>query len=157
MTPVPEDAIAVVGISGRFPGARDTEQFWRNNVEGRCGVTRQTHADGTLLRARGELEDIASFDPAFFGMSSREALVLDPQHRLLLECAWEALADTGPDGLQDARDRRTAVFAGATTAGTGNCCTRPDPKSPPWSSRSALTRTSSPRGSRTAWAFRARP
>lgn len=118
MTRVPDDAIAVVGIAGRFPGARDPEQFWRNTLQGRCDVTRRTDAAGEVLWARGELDDdIASFDPAFFGMSSREALVLDPQHRLLLECAWEALADTALDSHEDARIRRTAVFAGANHSG----------------------------------------
>jgi 3-oxoacyl-(acyl-carrier-protein) synthase/thioesterase domain-containing protein/acyl carrier protein len=109
---VPEDAIAVVGMAGRFPGAADVERFWQNSLRGTSFVTRHIHASGALLWARGELEDVASFDPAFFGMSPRDALVLDPQHRILLECAWEALADAAGEPIS-----RTAVFAGANYSG----------------------------------------
>ncbi|MDT5029029.1 MAG: hypothetical protein QOE61_5455, partial [Micromonosporaceae bacterium] len=111
----PEDAIAVVGMAGRFPGAADVERLWENTLLGRSAVTRRTDPSAALLWARGELDDVASFDPAFFGMSPRDALVIGPQHRILLECAWEALADAAADGQEPIR--RTAVFAGANYSG----------------------------------------
>lgn len=110
-----EDAIAVVGIAGRFPGAADVDAFWANTLRGATLVTRHTETAGAVAWARAELDDIASFDPAFFGMSPRDALLLDPQHRLLLECAWEAMADATPAGRKPIG--RTAVFAGANYSG----------------------------------------
>jgi len=131
MTGVPEDAVAVVGMALRVPGARGPEQFWRDTLAGRCFVRRQTDARGDLLWARGRLDDdIALFDPRFFGMSPREALTVDPQHRLLLECAWEAIADAAPAAPgEDAWARRTAVFAGANYSGYRDLLLRAGPAS----------------------------
>jgi 3-oxoacyl-(acyl-carrier-protein) synthase/thioesterase domain-containing protein/acyl carrier protein len=111
----PEDSIALVGMAGRFPGATDPERLWENVLRRSSSVTRRTDPSGAVLWARGELDDVAWFDPAFFGMSPRDALVLDPQHRILLECAWEALEDAAVDGRKPIR--RTAVFAGANYSG----------------------------------------
>lgn len=119
------DAIAVTGLAGRFPGACTMSQFWRNTIAGRDCVTRRTDASGTLLWSRAELAcDAAKFDPAFFGMSAREALVLDPQHRVLLECAWEALADASVAGHDPIT--RTAIFAGANYSGYRELLARSD-------------------------------
>ncbi len=115
MTALPEEAIAIVGMAGRFPGAVVVPEFWANTLSGKAFVNRRTDASGAVLWARAELADIAAFDPAFFGMSPRDALLLDPQHRILLECAWEALADAAVDGREPVR--RTAVFAGANYSG----------------------------------------
>ncbi len=115
MTGVPDDALAITGMAGRFPGASGVEEFWANNLKGVSAVTRRTNATGGVLWARGELDNVAAFDPDFFGMSPRDALLLDPQHRLLLECAWEALADAGPSAREHAH--RTAIFAGANYSG----------------------------------------
>ncbi|HEX2187809.1 MAG TPA: type I polyketide synthase, partial [Longimicrobiaceae bacterium] len=105
--PNPQD-VAIVGMAGRFPGARDLEEFWRNLREGvRCisrfgedemaaaGVrSREFRAPG-YVPASGVLADAEMFDAAFFGFTPREALVLNPQHRVFLECAWEALERAG--------------------------------------------------------------
>lgn len=110
-----DEAIALVGMAGRFPGAAGPEELWQNTLRGRGSVLRRSDARGAVSWARGELNDVASFDPAFFGMSSRDAIILDPQHRILLECAWEALADAS---ISDHKPiRRTAVFAAANYSG----------------------------------------
>ena len=105
------DGIAVIGMSGRFPGAKNVEQFWQNLVNGVETVSRfsqeelefsvatpESVAQGdTFIRARAILEDVDQFDAAFFGIYPREAELMDPQHRLFLECAWEALESGGYD------------------------------------------------------------
>jgi acyl transferase domain-containing protein len=102
------EAIAVIGMAGRFPGARDIEEYWRNLREGvesisffdekdLVGVEASIARNPNYVRAAGILDDIASFDASFFGFSPREAEVMDPQHRLFLECAWEALENAGYD------------------------------------------------------------
>ena len=107
-TAVPE-SIAIIGMSGRFPGARDVNQFWENLVRGVESISRfdeaeleytlapaGSQADGPkMIRARGILEDVDLFDAEFFGMYPKEAEQIDPQHRLFLECAWEALESAG--------------------------------------------------------------
>ncbi|MGW3564804.1 beta-ketoacyl synthase N-terminal-like domain-containing protein [Streptomyces sp. NPDC000941] len=116
--------IAIVGMSGRFPKAGDIDAFWRNLKAGECAVTRfdkedlaargvdpRTLDDPRFVRAGYPLEGSETFDAAFFGYSPREAELMDPQHRVLLECAWEALESAGHapgryDGL-------VGVYAGA--------------------------------------------
>jgi len=106
---IPEDAIAIIGLAGRFPGASDVEQFWRNIRNGVSSVSRFSDAeledafprevrnDANFVRARPILENVDLFDADFFGMLPREAALTDPQHRVLLECAWAALEDGGYD------------------------------------------------------------
>ncbi|MDQ0786684.1 type I polyketide synthase [Streptomyces sp. B3I8] len=89
--------LAVVGMSGRFPGAAGIEEFWTNLVKGTDSLTRFTAPGAAHVSAIGLLEDADAFDAEFFGFSPREALLLDPQHRVFLECAWEALEDAGYD------------------------------------------------------------
>jgi 3-oxoacyl-(acyl-carrier-protein) synthase/thioesterase domain-containing protein len=113
----PPDAIAVVGIAGRFPGARNPEELWQLTRANSCVVTRRIDSNGRLMLARGLLESFEDFAPDFFGISQREAITLDPQHRLLLECAWEALTDTDPGWRADGRSRKTAVFLGVNHSG----------------------------------------
>ena len=112
-TPVPE-GIAIIGMSGRFPGAMNVSQFWQNLVQEVDSVSRfsddeleytvatdEAIAQGQkFIRARGVIEGADLFDADFFGMYPREAQLIDPQHRLFLECAWEALESAGhaPDG-----------------------------------------------------------
>ena len=113
------DGIAIVGIGCRLPGGVDSpEAFWQLLVEGRDAVAQPSAtraAQGTALpgpgREGGYLDDLAGFDAAFFGVSGREAEVLDPQHRLLLEVSWEALEHAGlrPDALVGSQ---TALYAG---------------------------------------------
>ncbi len=117
------EPIAIVAVAGRFPGARDVEQLWRNlcagvesiaffddaEVEG--GVSAETLQDPDFVKAGGILEDVELFDAAFFDFNPREAELLDPQHRLFLECAWQALERAGHDARRF--PGRIGVFAGA--------------------------------------------
>ncbi|MBS0518422.1 MAG: type I polyketide synthase, partial [Proteobacteria bacterium] len=121
---LPENAIAIIGMAGRFPGADDVGQFWRNL---RAGTTSTRHFsdaeledsfpsdirnDPRFVRARPILDNVDRFDAEFFGMLPREAALIDPQHRLLLECAWQALENGGYD---PSRYRgAVGVFAGCS-------------------------------------------
>jgi acyl transferase domain-containing protein/acyl carrier protein len=108
-----DSGIAIIGMSGRFPGAASVEAFWtnlRNGVESvtffsdeelaRRGVDEKMLVRPNYVKAGVELEDIDRFDASFFGYSPREAELMDPQHRLFLECAWQALESAGysPEG-----------------------------------------------------------
>ncbi|HZB45259.1 MAG TPA: beta-ketoacyl synthase N-terminal-like domain-containing protein, partial [Pyrinomonadaceae bacterium] len=116
--------IAVVGMSGRFPGAKNVAEFWRNLRDGvesisfftdeelrAAGLDEATLGDPNYVRAAGALEGIELFAAPFFGVNPREAEVLDPQHRLFLECAWEALEDAGYN--TETYAGRVGVYAGA--------------------------------------------
>ncbi|MFJ4183917.1 type I polyketide synthase [Kitasatospora sp. NPDC089509] len=117
--PVDPDSpfLAVVGMAGRYPGARDLGEFWDNLVKGAESVTRFPGDPATpeYVPALGVLEDADGFDAAFFGYSPREALILDPQHRLFLTCAWEALEDAGYDARSGAG--AVGVYAGSSQTG----------------------------------------
>lgn len=103
------EGVAIVAMSGRFPGARSVEEFWSNLVAGRETISRFTEAElefsaatpdaqaqgQKYVGARGVLEDVDLFDAAFFGIYPKEAELMDPQHRLFLECAWETLESAG--------------------------------------------------------------
>ncbi len=119
------EGIAVIGMAGRFPRARDLAEFWENLRAGipalstfsdeelrAAGVPPELLANPRYVKARGRLEDTDLFDAAFFDYSPREAEQTDPQHRLLLECAWEALEDAGYDSQR--YGGRIGVFAGAS-------------------------------------------
>jgi acyl transferase domain-containing protein/acyl carrier protein/2-polyprenyl-3-methyl-5-hydroxy-6-metoxy-1,4-benzoquinol methylase len=101
-------SIAVIGMAGRFPGAKSIEEFWQNLCDGKesisfftneelvaAGVDPALLNDPQYVKASAVLEDIEMFDAAFFGYTPREAEIIDPQHRLFLECAWEALENAG--------------------------------------------------------------
>jgi phthiocerol/phenolphthiocerol synthesis type-I polyketide synthase E len=116
--------IAVVGLAARFPGAADAASFWRNVREGVESISRFTAAelaaagvdaaeisDPRYVPAKGVLAGADLFDAAFFGFTPREAEVMDPQHRVFLECAWEALEDAGCDPRR--RPGRIGVWAGS--------------------------------------------
>ncbi|WBB69507.1 AMP-binding protein [Micromonospora sp. WMMD812] len=104
------DEIAVVGLAGRFPGAPDLATFWWNLCAGvdavhdhtdaelaALGIGPGLRADPRHVRAAGRLDGIADFDAEFFAFGAAEAARTDPQHRLFLETAWEALEDAGHD------------------------------------------------------------
>ncbi|MFI7412534.1 SDR family oxidoreductase [Streptomyces sp. NPDC049627] len=120
---IPDHRIAVVGIGCRFPGADGPGAFWRNLRDGTesvtffddgqlaaAGVPEALRADPDFVPAQAVLDDEFGFDAGFFGINPREADIMDPQHRLLLACAWEAVEDSGrrPDRLGG----KVGVFAG---------------------------------------------
>jgi len=105
------DGIAIIGMSGRFPGAATVEQLWQNLTAGvesisffsreeleQAGVDPTLLQDPSYVRARGVLADVERFDAEFFGFSAREAALTDPQQRLFLECSFEALERAGYGG-----------------------------------------------------------
>ncbi len=121
------EPVAIIGMACRLPGAPDLPGFWRLLEDGRSAIGDVPAARGweESLRARGVaaedravvrrggfLERVDGFDPAFFGLSPREAIAMDPQQRLMLELAWEALEDAcvAPGALSGSR---TGVFAGS--------------------------------------------
>ncbi|MBX3611477.1 MAG: SDR family NAD(P)-dependent oxidoreductase [Hydrogenophaga sp.] len=121
----PPHAIAIVGMAGRFPDAQDLDGFWRNIREGvesletfsdedlrEAGVDPALSAQPHYVRRGTVLQDAEHFDAAFFGMSPREAQVIDPQQRIFLECAWEALEHAGY--APGAIDAPVGVYAGAS-------------------------------------------
>jgi acyl transferase domain-containing protein/acyl carrier protein len=121
---IPSNAIAVVGMAGRFPGAADLDRFWTNLRDGvesitffsedelrAAGVSDQTLSNPSYVRAKPYMEGIELFDAAFFGFTPREASLLDPQHRIFLECAWEALENAGYDA--ERFPGRIGVYGGA--------------------------------------------
>lgn len=121
------DAVAVIGLAGRFPGARNVDEYWRNLTEGTesisffseeellaSGVSPELIANPNYVRAKGILNNVADFDAAFFGFNPREAEILDPQHRLFLEAAWHAMEDGGYDPAR-CQDYRIGIFAGCGT------------------------------------------
>src|SRR5262245_42507756 len=108
----------------RLPGANTPDQFWQNLRDGVESITfftdeelRATGLDEEVLRdpayvkAAGVLDDIKSFDASFFGLNPRETQVMDPQHRLFLECAWEALESAGYNS--ETYSGRIGVYGGA--------------------------------------------
>jgi acyl transferase domain-containing protein len=122
------DAVAVVGMAGRFPGAPDLDRFWLNLRQGvesvtffsaaelaAAGVDPARLADPSYVPARPVLAGVELFDAGFFGFTPREAELTDPQHRLFLECAWEALESAGHD--PERFPGAIGVYAGASMNG----------------------------------------
>lgn len=118
------DAIAIIGMACRFPGAADVARFWRNLRDGvesvqvfrrdelaARGVPAALLDDPQHVPAGAVLDGIELFDADFFGFTPREAELTDPQHRVFLECAWESLEDSGHD--PERFDGRIGVYAGA--------------------------------------------
>nr|QLG04867.1 PulF [Streptomyces sp.] len=136
-TPDADDAIAIVGVSGRFPQARDLDQYWENLAAGRDCVSEVPpgrwdltgffHPDREEAVARGLsyskwggfLEGFADFDPLFFAISPHEAMSMDPQERLFLQESWNAIEDAGytRQRLAELHGGRVGVFAGVSKTG----------------------------------------
>src|SRR5258708_14587369 len=117
-------AIAVIGMAGRFPGAKNIEEFWMNLRDGvesisffseqelmASGIDPTEFNASQYVKASAVLEDTEWFDASFFGISPRDAELTDPQHRIFLECAWEALENAGYTA--DSYRGRIGIYAGA--------------------------------------------
>ena len=105
-TTAEDDGIAIIGMACRGPGARDHAEFWSNLCNGVESVTHiggddlfevspGASSNGRFVRRAAILQDIDLFDASFFSYSAAEAEVIDPQQRIFLECAWEAMEDAG--------------------------------------------------------------
>jgi len=131
------DGVAIIGMSGRFPGARNVSEFWQNQLRGIEAISQfrveelevagatELAKQPNYVRARAILDDVDLFDAEFFGILPREAELMDPQQRLFLECCWEAFEDGGyePSGYPGA----IGVFAGTSvsTYFLSRICTAP--------------------------------
>ena len=115
--------IAIIGMAGRFPGANDIDAFWQNLQDGvesitffsdeevrNAGIDSATLNQPNYIKAGGVLSDIDQFDAAFFDLSPKEAEQMDPQHRLFLECAWQAIEHAGIEPGTD--ESAIGVYAG---------------------------------------------
>ncbi len=118
----PGEPIAIVGMAGRFPGAGDVETFWTNLRQGIESVSsflppgeswRPPSAGSFQVPAGGVVDGAELWDAEFFGYGRREAELMDPQQRLFLECAWQAMEDAGYGAARD-RGGRVGVFGGVT-------------------------------------------
>ncbi|HEX5884729.1 MAG TPA: type I polyketide synthase, partial [Pyrinomonadaceae bacterium] len=102
--------IAIIGMACRFPGANDLTEYWRNLRNGvesitfftdeelkRAGVDTARLSAPNFIKAKGVIENADAFDASFFGFTPREAEIMDPQHRLFMECVWTALENAGYD------------------------------------------------------------
>jgi rhizoxin synthesis polyketide synthase RhiC len=105
-----QDGVAIVGMSGQFPGAADLEEFWANLVNGKDAITEippdrwnwqevwgdpRREPNKTNVRWGGFIRDVTTFDPLFFRISPREAEAMDPQQRLLMMYVWRVIEDAG--------------------------------------------------------------
>ncbi|WP_068774981.1 SDR family NAD(P)-dependent oxidoreductase [Paenibacillus sp. FJAT-26967] len=117
--------IAVIGMAGRFPGAKNLAEFWENLRAGKESVTFFTDEElqkagiapemlkhSQYVKAKAQIEDVESFDAPFFDYTPREAELIDPQFRLFHECAWEALENAGHP--PESEDQLIGVYAGAS-------------------------------------------
>jgi 3-oxoacyl-(acyl-carrier-protein) synthase/NAD(P)-dependent dehydrogenase (short-subunit alcohol dehydrogenase family) len=116
--------IAVIGLAGRFPGADDCTQFWRNLLMGVDAISNFSEQqlldaghdaakilDANFVPTNGVVQGAEYFDAGFFGFSQAEAALLDPQTRLMMECVWHALENASFD--PDKRSRNVGLFLGA--------------------------------------------
>lgn len=117
------NSIAIIGMAGKFPKAKDIYEFWNNLCNGvdgvsfysddeliNFGIDQSLIKDPDYVKARADLDDIDKFDSDFFRYNSKEADIMDPQHRMLLECAWATMEDAGWD--PEKYDGKIGVFAG---------------------------------------------
>lgn len=109
--------IAIIGMAGRFPMAKNVDEFWENLKSARecinfyskeelieAGIDQELLDNPNYIRAQGIIEDISKFDAEFFSISPREAETMDPQHRIFLECCWEALENAGYGAAKNQRN-----------------------------------------------------
>jgi phthiocerol/phenolphthiocerol synthesis type-I polyketide synthase E len=125
---LPPNAIAVVGMAGRFPGANSVSEFWNNLRRGEesivtlsedeliaAGVGEKPLANHAYVKRAALLDGIDEFDADFFGFTPQAARMMDPQHRLFLQCAWHALEDAGYDPAQI--DGSVGVYGTSSASG----------------------------------------
>ncbi|KAI0397031.1 amino acid adenylation domain protein [Xylariaceae sp. FL0594] len=112
--------VAIVGMAGRFPGAKTVDEFYENLLQGRSGIVatnvdKETLPGNIWVKKAGVLQDIEDFDNKFWNLSREEATEMDPQQRLFLEVAYEALVDAGIDVRNDMNTNcgRMGIFVGA--------------------------------------------
>lgn len=118
------EAIAIIGMAGRFPGANNIHEFWQNLRDGvesisffsdeeleASGIDPALLSNPNYVKANGLLSDVEMFDASFFGFTPKEAEIMDPQHRLFLECAWEVLENAGYNS--ETYNGQIGVYAGA--------------------------------------------
>jgi amino acid adenylation domain-containing protein len=129
--------IAIVGMAGRFPGARSVAEFWRNQLDGIEGISHfrvedleipnaaEVARNPNYVRAHSVLDEVDMFDPDFFGIYPKEAELIDPQQRLFLECCWQAFEDAGYDPAN--YPGPIGVYAGSSTSTyfLSRLCTNP--------------------------------
>ena len=125
---LPSNAIAIVGMAGRFPGADSVSAFWNNLRCGEesivtlsedeliaAGVGEKSLATHAYVKRAALLDGIDEFDADFFGFTPQAARMTDPQHRLFLQCAWHALEDAGYDPAQN--DDSVGVYGTSSASG----------------------------------------
>ena len=138
---LPPNAIAVIGMAGRFPGADSVTTFWDNLRRGEesiatlseealtaAGVSAKTLADPAYVRRAPLVDGIDEFDAEYFGMTPYTARMMDPQQRVFLQTAWHAFEDSGYDPATF--DGSIGVFAASTASGylMDNLMSHRDPK-----------------------------
>ncbi|MEH2121093.1 type I polyketide synthase [Nostoc sp.] len=122
-----KDEIAIIGMAGRFPGAKNVDIFWQNIRDGvesisfftdeelvSAGIDLTLLNDPLYVKAGGVLENTELFDASFFSFSPREAEITDPQHRLFIECVWSALENAGYDS--QTYSGQISLFAGVAAS-----------------------------------------
>ena len=125
------ELIAIVGMSGTFPMAKDLQEFWKNLFEGRDCITEippnrwdwreyygdpKTETNKTSIKWGGFIDGVDEFDPLFFGISPREAELMDPQQRLLMTYVWKVIEDAGYSA-QSLSGTQTGIFVGTGYGG----------------------------------------
>lgn len=125
---LPPNAVAVIGMAGRFPGADSVSQFWRNLRAGAeaivtlsedelvaAGVGEKALASHSYIRRGALMDGVEEFDAEFFGLTPHSARMMDPQHRLFLQTAWHALEDAGHEPGRG--EGSVGVFGTSSTSG----------------------------------------
>ena len=123
---IEREPLAIIGISGVFPGAKDVKEFWENLLEGKDSITEipgdrwdwkkyygnpGESGNKTSIKWGGFIEGVYEFDPLFFGISPREAELMDPQQRLLMTYVWKAIEDAGYSA-ESISGSKTGIFVG---------------------------------------------
>jgi acyl transferase domain-containing protein/SAM-dependent methyltransferase len=142
------EPIAIIGMSGRFAESESLDAFWRNLTEGKDlvkEVSRWRAADCVMSESAGQtycsrgsfIDSIDEFDPAFFGISAEEAVVMDPQQRLFLEESWKALEDAGYAG-KSVNEKQCGVYVGCGSSNYDRLFLKEPPPQAFWGNSDAV-------------------